>query len=236
MVSRTEDVPAGDRCKKGGEVVEWGVDTNQNGELDDDEVEASQVQCLDSCPGDQVWNGVEETCRQGTRLVVEGEVDNTNLDDGLLPPSVSEGTDCKAYAVYDSNASPSSTDTNRADYTFSSESALWIEIGDSLVFKSGVGESIEADVFNDITNPAYDQFTLSSSSNADTQSYAVDRLEVVFNDENASVFSSTDIPSPLPAPSEFTGTTISVETSEDDGGMLKFDTISCSIQSLDEQP
>jgi hypothetical protein len=236
VVTRTEEVPPGDRCQKGGEVVEWGVDANQNGELDDDEVEASQVECRDSCPGDQVWNAVDEMCRQGTRLVVEGEVDRTNLDNGLLPPSVSEGMNCKAYAVYDPNTSPSSTDTDRADYEFSSESALWIEVGDSLVFESEAGETLVANVFDDINNSSYDQFTINSFSNADTQNYAIDQLRIGLSDENADAFSSTDIPSPLPALSEFTGTTMSVEASDDSGGMPKSDTISCSIQRLDEQP
>lgn len=82
-LTRLEPEPAGGNCIHGGHFVRTGLDRNDNGVLDDDEVSFSEYACVTSIPGVLVRVQDEppgENCTEGGKVYRAGQDTNGNAD------------------------------------------------------------------------------------------------------------------------------------------------------------
>ena len=114
---KTSDEEAGDNCENGGIKIETGLDTNDNGELDEDEVDESLTKYL--CNGnDGEGNGSGNGCDVKSSERIIGWTTGTTLD-----------TQSPSYVPYYNNANNANSSSGLWDWEYESFNGWGFAIG-----------------------------------------------------------------------------------------------------------
>lgn len=173
------EIPQGDVCGGGGTQIRVGRDLDEDGELDDDEVESTLTHC-GPCPDGYAQDPNDpDQCVVLTTIYFEGVVDSIDDPDGLNP-SVAVGDNISGTLTYPGLMTP--LDTN--SYGRIGEYEITGEVASAtLVLPSGTIESAEQGqlgfmIGNDMGFVHQDEYWASSLANQRFEGLDVDSFGI----------------------------------------------------------
>ncbi len=206
---RLDEEPVGENCRAGGVEVNSGLDADDNGSLEDTEIDQTSYVCNYHPCGEGEVLDAAGGCVAGIELVVEGSVVVVDDWQNALP-QISTGDACSATLKYDPNQTSNGGNVNNAKYYSTSEPyGLYSSFGSYTFDNLTTANTLELWLTNDYGDDSNDWFRATSYTDVSgIQDTVVIRL--LLEDEEGTVFTGTSIPEQLPALSEFETTTLSL--------------------------